>query len=300
MSDPTIAAGEALVDPVGSRADGETPTSLWQDAWSDLRRRPTFLVPAFMVLLLIVISIVPGLFANHDPRDCDLSRSLDHSGLLGSDLQGCDIYSRAVYGARVSVSVGLFTTLLCTAIGATMGMLAAYYGGRIDALLSRIGDIFFAVPLLLGAFVILSVFPARNVASIVLTLALLSWPSMARIARSAVITVRDMDFVQAARALGASDARILRRHILPNAIAPIIVVTTINLGVFITAEATLSFLGIGLTDSISWGVMIEDGRSRFLNHAGPLLWPAGFLFITVLSFIVLGDAVRDALDPKLR
>jgi oligopeptide transport system permease protein len=298
MTDPTVAVGEAL--PLGNAQLDETPTSLWQDAWADLRRRPTFLIPGFMVALLILISIAPGLFANHDPRDCDLSRSLSNSGLLGSDLQGCDIYSRAIYGARVSVSVGVLTTMLCTAIGASMGMIAAFYGGKIDALLSRIGDVFFAVPLLLGAFVILSVFPARNVLSIVITLAVLSWPSMARIARSAVITVRDMDFVQAARALGASDARILRRHILPNAIAPIIVITTINLGVFITAEATLSFLGIGLTDSISWGVMIEDGRSRFLNHAGPLMWPAGFLFVTVLSFIVLGDAVRDALDPKLR
>jgi oligopeptide transport system permease protein len=167
--------------------------------------------------------------------------------------------------------------------------------------LSRITDTFFAIPLLLGAIVFLQAFPFRNIWTVVAAIMILGWPTVARIMRGAVISVKESDFVTAARALGASDMRILRRHILPNAIAPVIVVATISLGLFIVLEATLSFLGIGLPSStVSWGSDINDAQSSLRSAPHVLLYPSVALSITVLAFMLLGDAVRDALDPKLR
>jgi oligopeptide transport system permease protein len=280
------------------------PGSLWHDAWHELRRNPMFIGCGLLIAVLLVMTAVPGLFTIQDPRLCRLSNSLlpvSGQHWFGTDLQGCDVYSRTVHGTRASVLVGVLTTLAVSVFGGLVGAFAGFYLGKLDALLSRVMDVFFALPLILGAVVILSIFPARGILSVVFVLAVLSWPIAARIMRASVISARSQDYVQAARALGASDLRILRRHILPNAVAPVIVVGTINLGVFIAVEATLTFLGIGLQDpTISWGIMIEDARSRFLVAPGPLLFPAAFLAVTVLSFILLGDAVRDALDPKLR
>jgi oligopeptide transport system permease protein len=185
-----------------------------------------------------------------------------------------------------------------------MGALAGYYGGWVDAVLARINDIFFALPLILGAIVLmqLPVFRTnRNVWSLVLILIIFGWPQIARITRGAVIEVRNADFVTAARSLGVSRFRSLMRHVLPNSLAPIIVVATISLGTFIVAESTLSFLGIGLPPSVmSWGNDIQSAQASLRSNPMPLIYPAIALSITVLSFIMLGDALRDALDPKAR
>jgi oligopeptide transport system permease protein len=180
----------------------------------------------------------------------------------------------------------------------------------VDSVLQRLGEIFFSIPLLLGGVLFLYKFPTSvdaplivQVLKIVLVLALLGWPNIARLMRSAVMQVKPADYVQAARALGARPSRIVLSHIMPNALAPVIVVATINLGVYIAAEATLSFLGIGLqSPAISWGSDISDASGLGLIRAAPnmLLFPSLFLSLTVLAFILLGDAVRDAFDPKLR
>jgi len=193
-------------------------------------------------------------------------------------------------------------------IGAAMGIAAGYYGGWADSLVSRVTDIFFAIPLLLGGILFMSTFPNDEnspylvvVGKVVLVLTIFGWPSLARLMRSSVMQVKPNDYVQAARALGASPWRIIRSHVMPNAIAPMIVVATINLGVFITVEATLSFLGIGLTPpAISWGVAISDALLAVRTTPHILLFPSLFLSLAVLAFIMLGDAVRDAFDPKSR
>jgi len=282
----------------------DKPRSLWNDAWHDLSRKPMFYVSGLLIVFLVVISIWPSLIAGGDPLSCNLSKSqLGPSGghPFGFDTQGCDVYTRTVYGARASVSVGIFATLGVTVLGSLLGGLAGYFGGWWDAILSRISDVFFGIPILLGGVVFLSVVKGGSVTTVSLFMILLGWPQIARIARGAVITAKEQDYVQAARALGAGHSRLLLRHIAPNALAPVIVVSTIALGTYISLEATLSYLGVGLKPpAVSWGIDISAASDQINNAPHMLLWPAGALSITVLAFIMLGDAVRDALDPKLR
>ncbi|GAA3090885.1 ABC transporter permease [Streptosporangium carneum] len=289
------------------RAQEIRPASLWSDAWQDLRGRPLFVGAAFIIIVFLAMSAFPRLFTSVNPFDaatCQLSDARQGvSGLhwFGTDNLGCDVYARVVYGARNSVVIGVTTTVATALFGGLLGLVAGFTGGAVDTLFSRITEIFFAIPSVLGALLILSVFRTGNVWTVVLALAVLAWPMTFRIARAAVITAKSQDYVLAAVGLGASAPRIMFRHILPNAVAPVIVVATINLGTFVAAEAGLSFLGVGLNSpDISWGLMIADARRRFLEAPGPLLFPALFLSLTVLAFIMLGDAVRDALDPKLR
>ncbi|MFE4198819.1 ABC transporter permease [Paenarthrobacter sp. NPDC056912] len=286
----------------------QAPLSLWADAWRKLRRRPLFIVSSLLILLLVTVALFPGLFTSVEPNsDCQLANSegpptAGHP--LGFTLQGCDVYSRVIHGTQASLSVGVLSVLAVVIIGVTLGALAGYYGGWLDAVLARLGDIFFALPIILGALVItqLPLFREnRSVWTVVLTISLLAWPQMARITRGAVIEVRNADFVTAARSLGVSKFGALVKHALPNALAPVIVLATLELGVFIVLEATLSFLGVGLPGSVmSWGNDISAANASIRTNPGILLYPAAALSITVLSFIMLGDAVRDALDPKSR
>ncbi|MFJ4207058.1 ABC transporter permease [Paenarthrobacter sp. NPDC089675] len=286
----------------------QAPLSLWADAWRKLRRRPLFIVSALLILLLATVALFPGLFTSVAPNsDCQLANSeagptAGHP--MGFTLQGCDVYSRVIHGTQASLSVGILSVLCVIIIGVTLGALAGYYGGWLDAVLARLGDIFFALPIILGALVItqLPLFREnRSVWTVVLTISLLAWPQMARITRGAVIEVRNADFVTAARSLGVSKFGALVKHALPNALAPVIVLATLELGVFIVLEATLSFLGVGLPTSVmSWGNDISAANASIRTNPGILLYPAAALSITVLSFIMLGDAVRDALDPKSR
>ncbi|WP_030619654.1 ABC transporter permease [Streptomyces sclerotialus] len=294
-----VAASEAVRDEQQDKA-----RSLWGDAWRDLRRNPIFYISAVLILFLVVVSIWPSIMTSTSPYACDVSKSAQGAAPghpFGFDKQGCDVYARTVYGARASVTVGICTTLLAAVLGCVMGGLAGFFGGWWDALLSRIGDIFFGIPVLLGGIVFLSVVKGGSIFTVVLLMAVLGWPQIARIARGAVITAKQQDYVQAARALGASTPRMLLRHIAPNALAPVIVVATIALGTYISLEATLSFLGVGLKPpTVSWGIDISQAATQIRNAPHTLLYPAGALSLTVLAFIMLGDAVRDALDPKLR
>ncbi|WP_415951156.1 ABC transporter permease [Streptomyces sp. KLOTTS4A1] len=282
----------------------EKARSLWSDAWHQLRRNPVFIISSLLILFLIFISLWPSLLASGDPNSCRLSQAHQSSGPghpFGTDAQGCDVYTRTVYGARASISVGICATLGVALVGSVMGGLAGFFGGWWDALLSRLTDVFFAIPVILGGLVFLSVVVSSTIWPVVGFIILLGWPQIARIARGAVITAKQNDYVQAARALGASNSRMLLRHVAPNAVAPVIVVATIALGTYIALEATLSYLGVGLRPpTVSWGIDISNASQYIRNYPHELLWPAGALSITVLAFIMLGDAVRDALDPKLR
>ncbi|MFE7215644.1 ABC transporter permease [Streptomyces sp. NPDC057611] len=299
-----LAASEATTLERAPGGPEGKPRSLWSDAWRDLRRNPVFILSALVICFLVVIAIRPSLIASGNPLTCDLARAQDGPAPghpFGFDGQGCDVYTRTVHGARASVTVGMCATLGVALFGSVLGGLAGFFGGAGDAVLSRATDIFFAIPVVLGGLVLLSVVPSSTVWPVVGFIVLLGWPQISRIARGAVITAKQLDYVQAARALGASNSRILLRHIAPNAVAPVIVVATIALGTYIALEATLSYLGVGLKPpGVSWGIDISAASPYVRNAPHALLWPAGALAITVLAFIMLGDAVRDALDPKLR
>jgi oligopeptide transport system permease protein len=277
------------------------------DAWSVLRRRPVFWLSVAIVAVILAMAAFPGLFTSVDPADCTLARSMgppSGSAWFGYDLQGCDVFSRTVHGARSSLLVGGMATLLAGCIAAAVGMTAGYFGGWADAVLSRVTDIVLGIPLLLGGIVLLhraSAGGGHGIWPVVLTLGVLGWTTAARVVRSSVLAATRQDYVVAARMLGAGNRRILLRHIVPNAIAPAVVVLTITLGTFIASEATLSFLGIGLRPpSISWGGDIFTAQPRLRQAWWPLIWPSTFLAVTVLAFIMLGDAIRDAFDPRSR
>jgi oligopeptide transport system permease protein len=293
--------------PAGAEMAAARTASLWSDAWYDLRRNPLFVMSGLLIAVLVLMAAWPSLFSSidaTDARNCDLGQARGQLGgphWFGQDNQGCDVYARTIYGARNSIVIGMMTTMGTALFGGFFGLISGYFGGWFDGLLSRITDVFFAIPLILGGLLILSTFRTGNIWTVTFALGVISWPMVFRVMRGAVLTTKSLDYVVAARALGAGPPRIMLRHILPNAVAPVIVVATVNLGVFIAAEAALSYLGIGIqSPAISWGLMIADAQPRFLEAWWPLVFPAGFLALTVLSFIMLGDAVRDALDPKLR
>ncbi|MGP4049450.1 ABC transporter permease [Streptomyces sp. 2A115] len=314
-TDSTVAAAaattpDAVLATEAGAATGK-PRSLASDAWHDLRRSPMFLISSGLILLLLVIAVLPDLFiqGNVSPRDGDLSKhflqkpelgQVFSAEWLGYDHQGRSIYARMLHGTRASLIVGIAVTVLATLFGGLFGLISGYFGGWIDAVISRITDVFFGIPFLLGAMVVLNTFANRTVWVVSLALAFLAWTTITRVMRGAVITVKQADYVVAARALGAGTWRILLKHILPNAVAPVIVVATIALGGYITAEATLAFLGIGITGEISWGQDISAGKDYLRNAQFVLFFPAAMLSVTVLAFLMFGDAVRNALDPKLR
>ncbi|MGZ4582985.1 MAG: ABC transporter permease [Mycobacterium sp.] len=276
----------------------------WRDTWRELRRRPKFVVAAAMIVFICVVATFPAWFTGLDPTYADPGQSLlppSAAHWFGTDLQGHDIYARTVSGARASVTVGLGATLIVFVVGGALGALAGFYGGWIDAVVSRITDVFFGLPLLLAAIVIMGVMRHRTVWTVITILALFGWPQVARIARGAVMEVRASDYVLAAKALGLSKFQILLRHALPNALGPVFAVATIALGIFIVTEASLSYLGVGLPPSVvSWGGDINLAQSRLRSGSPILFYPAGALALTVLSFMMLGDALRDALDPASR
>jgi oligopeptide transport system permease protein len=324
MSDPSAVSGGSGLEQSAAAGVGDLshvddssqkqgkPRSLWSDAWGILRRKPTFFISLAIIALVVVMGLFPGWFTSVDPRFGNLDNYLKKPSAdawFGYDVQGYDVYARTMYGARASLLVGLFSTVLTVLIGSVVGIIAGYAKSWLDSLLSRFGDIFAGVPFVLGAIVILTTFntPTENpsatkiITQVVLSIAVLSWPVAMRIMRSATLVAKQQDYVKAARGLGASPLRIVFRHLLPNTVAPVLVYTTIALGAFIGAEATLAYLGIGLRPPVvSWGVMIAESRDYFQAAPHMLLFPAGFVTITVLAFVMLGDAVRDALDPKSR
>lgn len=299
-SDDLVAFPEELVEAQA----GATAASLWSDAWKELRGSPIFLVSLGIIIVISIMAIAPWLFTNADPRACNLSNSLVRPSAehwFGFDLQGCDYYARTIYGARISVSIGLTVTTFAALLAVIMGSVAGYYGGTIDAIIARMTDIWFAIPTILGAIVILSLLGNRGFFQVSFVLVILGWPTMLRLYRSSVLSVKEQDYIEAARALGANDFRILSKHILPNAIAPVLIYAAITVGVIISAEAALSFLGVGLQlPAISWGLMISTSQTRILSAPHLLLFPGIFLSVTVFGFILMGDSLRDALDPKSR
>jgi ABC-type dipeptide/oligopeptide/nickel transport system permease subunit len=307
MSEPLAAEN---LTPDGTRG------SLTADAWRALRTSPRFWFAAFVIVVITLMALWPQAFvapspATHDPRDCSLRAddgsfqdrlppSAEH--WFGTDVQGCDYYARVMYGARVSVVVGVGATLLALAIGLALGGVAGYYRGWPDSVISRVTDLFFALPYVVGAILLLTVLgeEGRSAFQVLLVIGVLSWPLASRIVRSSVLSVAQQEYIEAARAVGASDARILTRHVLPNSFAPVFVYSMISIGAIIGVEATLSFLGVGLRlPAISWGLMINTAQGHLLETPHLLLFPGLFVTLIVLAFLLMGDALRDAFDPRL-
>lgn len=291
---------------VDSVSGDAKPSNLWLDAWRDMRSRPMFYISGVLIVLVIFVALFPSLFTAEPPNDkCYLANS--NAGPmwghpLGFTRQGCDIFARIIYGTSTSLSVGIIVVILTMGVGIIIGAIAGFYGKWIDAVLSRIGDIFFAIPYILAAVVVMSVLSAhRNVLVISLAIGIFAWPSTARVLRAEVLRVKNSDFVMASTAIGVSRTRILWRHVMPNSIAPVIVITTMSLAAAIVAEATLSFLGVGLpTTFMSWGNDISQAQSDIRTNPMTLIWPSLALSITVLAFIMMGEVIREALDPKAR
>ncbi|RJN31850.1 ABC transporter permease [Nesterenkonia natronophila] len=276
--------------------------SLWMDTWRSLRKNPWFLVSAVLLLVLITVALFPQLFATHDPRECFLGRSRQEPSAehwFGTDIQGCDYYTRVIYGAANSMAVGVIVTGSILVLGSLLGLMAAYFGGWVDAVLMRLTDLIFAIPYMLGALVFLAVQENRNVWDVAFILIVFTWPTMARLMRGSVLAVINNDYVTAARALGAGPLTIMRRHIIPNSLGPVVGYAAVYTGVIIGAEATLTFLGVGLQlPAISWGLQLNDAQSYLQQMPHLLTFPLIFVALTVFAFTTMGEALRDALDPK--
>lgn len=262
------------------------------------------------ILVVVVVALTADLWAPQwlgSPSEFDsttmgelkhLPPSLDHP--FGTDKRGLDVASRIVYGARYSLAVGIIATSIALVLGLIMGTLAAYYSGLIDSVVMRLADVFLAFPYILFAIALITVL-GRGFVNLFIAIGVLAWPTIARVVRSSILSVKENEYVDAARALGASDARIMLRHMLPNAMAPIIVYGTMSIGSAILSEAALSFLGLGVQfPDPSWGHMLSEARGEMISYPWLMIFPGAAILTTVLAFVLLGDGLRDALDVKMK
>jgi peptide/nickel transport system permease protein len=268
-----------------------------------LRADPRCWFGGGVILLLVLLALAAPLVARHDPLQIDLINSLSRpspSHWLGTDIQGRDVWARLVYGARVSLSVGFVSQALALALGLSLGLVSGYYGGWIDELVMRLADVTLAFPtLLLLIAMVAALQPSLGV--VFVTIGIVGWAGMARLVRGQVLVVRQLEYVQASRALGGRDLRVIIVHVLPGVVAPVIIAATLGVAGAIIAESSLSFLGLGVQPPTpSWGAMIADGRDLSqLRHAPwTSVFPGLAIGAAVLGFNLLGDALRDALDPR--
>ena len=273
------------------------------EVWARLRRDARARIGLAVVALLLVGALLAPLLALHDPIRIDLVGQLQPPSSehwMGTDVQGRDVWARLVYGARVSLAVGLISQSIALALGLALGLVAGYYGKWIDEVVMRMADITLAFPTLLLLIAMVAALQPSLIVVFV-TVGVVGWAGMARLVRGQVLVVRQLEYVQAARALGANDRRIIVRHVLPNVIAPVVIASTLGMAGAIMAEAALSFLGLGVQPPTpSWGAMIADGRDLAQLRDSPWtsVFPGLAIGVTVLGFNLLGDALRDALDPR--
>jgi peptide/nickel transport system permease protein len=282
--------------------------SPWRVGWRRLRRNRPALAGFWLLVALFAAALLAPFLSPSDPVALSADvvavqlRAPSAAHWLGTDQLGRDVLSRLLWGARISLSVGLLATAIAVGLGTLIGAVAGYAGGRVDALLMRLTDLALAFPRLVLLILVVALF-GPSITVLVLVLGLTQWPATARIVRGDVLSLRERDFIRAARALGFGNARIVLRHVVPNVLAPVIVAATLGVGSTITLEAGLSFLGLGPpAPTPSWGGMVADGASRL---AGLGTWwlatfPGLAIVLVVLAFNVLGDGLRDALDPRLR
>jgi peptide/nickel transport system permease protein len=300
-------SGPADEAPVGRAIEGRSP---WQLAWHRLRRDRVAMVSLAVIILIVLMALCAPLIAGltgHPPNEQYRQSGLSPDGLpigpsstfwLGTDDLGRDILVRIAYGARISLLVGVVATALTVTIGVVIGLVAGFLGGIVDTLLARLVDIVLSMPFLLVAIALVSITGA-GLGVTIIVIGLFSWASVARIVRGQVISLREREFVEAARSLGATDRRIMFVDILPNVLAPVIVYTSLLIPIVILTEAALSFLGLGLPPPTSdWGGMINEGTNYYTTSWWFVFFPGLALLVTTLAFNLFGDGVRDAFDPR--
>jgi ABC-type dipeptide/oligopeptide/nickel transport system permease subunit len=274
-----------------------------RSVWARLTRDPRALIGVAVVTIMILAALLAPAIDRHDPLKIDLvsrlrAPSVEH--WFGTDVQGRDVWARLVHGARISLAVGLVSQSIALLLGVTLGLISGFYGRWVDEIVMRLADVTLAFPtLLLLIAMVAALQPSITV--VFLTIGVVGWAGMARLVRGQVLVVRQLEFVQAERALGAGDVRIMLRHVLPNVIAPVVIAATLGIAGAIMAEAALSFLGLGVQPPTpSWGSMIAEGRDLGQLREAPWtsVFPGVAIGAAVLGFNLLGDALRDALDPR--
>jgi peptide/nickel transport system permease protein/oligopeptide transport system permease protein len=297
------------------KAAGAKPLGLWADTWRRLKRNKLAIVGLCIIMVFITVGTIEtvaylagGYVAPYDPIKTDYSLSPQGLGSppswshpFGTDYLGRDVFSRVLVATRISMLVGVIAVAISLTIGLILGPISGYYGGAIDAVIMRTADVFFAFPFILFVLLLLTVLPP-GFGSVFIAIGVLSWATYARLNRGSVLSVKTMEYVEAARAQGAGDLRVIFRHVLPNTMAPIYVAIAMGIGGAITTEAALAFLGLGVQPpEASWGKMIADNLTYLAAGSWWMLFfPAFFLVVTVFGFISFGNGLRDATDPKLK
>jgi oligopeptide transport system permease protein len=289
-----IASAEAIVRP---------SVTYWQDAWRRLKQNKMAMVGLWTIAAILLIAIFGPMVSPYSYSDQDLAsqnQGPSRAHWLGTDDLGRDMLTRLMYGARISLTVGIMASVLNLTVGVIYGGISGYYGGRVDNIMMRIVEILTAIPMLLYV-ILLMVILEPGLQNILIALGVVYWLSMARIVRGQVLSLKEQDFVLAARTIGASDWRIILKHLVPNAMGPIIVTATLNIPSAIFTEAFLSFIGLGVSAPMaSWGALASDALQGFRTYPWQLFYPAIAISITMFAFNFLGDGLRDALDPKQR
>jgi peptide/nickel transport system permease protein len=305
-----------MISPLPIEAPAATPTIVgtraargyWQEAWERLRRNRIGMVSGGVLVFFVVVALTAPLlaafFTHTDYRSIDLVNTfappLTANHILGTDELGRDVLTRLLFGAQVSMGIGFLAVLVSLTVGAAVGMVAGYYGGLLDGLLMRLVDMILATPAIF-LFILMSILIKPNTITLALIIASVGWGSIARLVRGEVLSVRTRDFMVAARAFGGSDARLIVRHLLPNVLHVMIVFGSLYLGQVVLIEASLDFLGLGISPPTpSWGNMLTNSETYFFHSSWLVIWPGVTIFLTVLAANLFGNAVRDAFDPRLR
>ncbi len=284
----------------------ETPvrqTTFSQDVWRRFRRNRLAVLGAAIVVLLVLVAVFADVIAPYSPTLVNLNEQFEPPSLqhpFGTDYFGRDILSRVIHGARISLVIGLVPTVMALAFGTVVGVTAGFKGGKIDTVLMRLGDIVMAFPSLILAMVVTYTLGA-SLFTLFIALAVVGWAGAARVVRAQTLSLRQRDFVTASRSVGVGQAGIMYRHIIPNCLAPILILLTLGIPGAIMAEAGLSFLGVGAQPPTpSWGLMVNEGQEYLFSAPWAAIFPGLAILVTVLAFNFVGDGLRDALDPFLK
>nr|WP_085506708.1 nickel transporter permease [Thalassobacillus devorans] len=278
-------------------------SSLWLDSLSRVIKSKTSLIGLVIITLLIVVAIFAPQIATHSPTDqsiIDRYQSPSSEHLLGTDELGRDIFSRIVYGSRITIQIGVITVGISMIVGVFLGAVAGFFGRWVDQIIMRLIDIMMAFPSILLAIALVAVL-GKSLTNAMIAVGIVGVPHFARIVRSTVLSVKETEYIEASRVIGAKNGRILFSHVLPNCLAPIIVQATLTIGTAILDAAGLSFLGLGAQPPLpEWGAMLSDGRSALQTAPWVVMFPGFAILLVVLGFNLLGDGLRDALDPRLK
>jgi oligopeptide transport system permease protein len=301
----------ALAAPIQQAVDWEVPEQqigLWQDAWTRFRRNPLAVAGAVLVVFLVLVAFLSPLLVHFGLLIDPIKQEVEHieaspgqfGHALGTDELGRDTLSRLMYGSRISLSVGILVQGIILPIGLAIGLAAGYFGGRVDNLLMRLTDIWYAFPDLIFVLVLVSVF-GPSLLSIFGAIALVNWVSLARLVRGQVLAIKEKEYIEAARSSGSPPLKLILKHLLPNALGPIIVTVVFGIPQAIFLEAALSFLGVGIQPPTpTWGQMVFDGYEAIYANPTSVVFPALAIGFTLLAFSFIGDGLRDALDPRMR